>query len=429
MMKKLLSLLLCILLLCGCARKPAPTEPSDPTEEPTQGVVEVDMATEPPVLKYAGVQLQYLSLLSENDPEARVLKLAAAEFEQTTGAKVELKWYNGNMDGLQLTLSGQDRPDLFEATGIAMETLKDEALDLTELVKASGYEGKSWEVLRTQILERCDTLKAVAIRPTLYGLYYNQEVFEVLAVQTPPSSWEEYLAFCQLLKDQNYECLVIDQERSHIVLELLMERALGWEGIRTTMVEEAWRKIEMGMLMIQEAIDFAEKGYLVKGTPAAFPNGQNRLGHSNAVFVAGPTSLCYEVEQACLADMNWGVMPHPGNGPGSGLLVDADVLAITSDCANPEAAFAFAQLVTTGGYDQLRADVSVGIPADPNNSSVIAGANDCMAIATAKAPRWFDPGHSELFCRLWNGYYKTGKFFASQLNEVSHDFDSEKSVG
>ena len=248
-------------------------------------------------------------------------------------------------------------------------------------------------------------------------------------MQTPPSSWEEYLAFCQLLKDQNYECLVIDQERSHIVLELLMERALGWEGIRTTMLEEAWRKNEMGMLMIQEAIDFAEKGYLVKGTPAAFPNGQNRLGHSNAVFVAGPTSLCYEVEQACLADMNWGVMPHPGNGPGSGLLVDADVLAITSDCANPEAAFAFAQLVTTGGYDQLRADVSVGIPADPNNSSVIAGANDCMAKATPKAPRWFDPGHSELFCRLWNGYYKTGKFFASQLNEVSHDFDSEKSVG
>ena len=36
---------------------------------------------------------------------------------------------------------------------------------------------------------------------------------------------------------------------------------------------------------------------------------------------------------------------------------------------------------------------------------------------------------SDRFCRLWNGYYKTGKFFASQLNEVSHDFDNEKSVG
>lgn len=425
-MKKMLSLLLCILLLCGCAREPAPTEP---TEEPTQGVVEISMATEPPVLKYEGVELQYLSLLEENDPEARVLQLAAAEFEQTTGARVELKWYGGNMTALQDTLSGKERPDLFEATGAAMEELKDQALDLTELAKASGYEQKSWEALRKQILERCGSLKALAIRPTLYGLYYNQEVFEILAVQTHPDTWEEYVNFCQTLKDQNYECLVMDQERAYVVLELMMERALGWEGIRKTMLEEAWRTNETGLLVIQEAIDFAEKGYLVKGTPAAFPNGQNRLGHSNAVFLAGPTSVCYEVEQACLADMNWGVMPHPGNGPGSGLLVDAQVLAITADCANPEAAFDFAELLTTGGYDQLRADVSVGIPADPNNSSVITGANDCMAKATPKAPRWFNADHSELFCRLWNGYYKTGKYFASQLNEVSHDFDSEKSVG
>ena len=426
-MKKLLIALLCLLMLCGCAREPVPTEPP---EEPTQGVVEVPLATEAPVLKYEGVELQYLSLLGKNDPEARVLQLAAAEFEQTTGAKVELIWLNGNRSALADTLAGKDKVDIFEAPGSAMEAgLRDQAVDLTKMVEASGYADKSWEVLRKQILERCGSLKAVALRPILYGLYYNQEVFEVMAVQTPPDTWQQYLDFCQLLKDQGYECLVIDQERAHIVLELLMERALSWEGLRTTMLEEAWRINEMGLFMIQEAIDFAEKGYLVKGTPAAFPNGQNRLGHSNAVFVAGPTSLCYEVEQACLADMNWGVMAHPGNGSGSGLLVDADVLAIHTGCEEQEVAFAFIQLVTTGGYDQLRADVTVGIPADPNNSSVITGANECMAKATPKAPRWFNSGHSELFCRLWNGYYKTGKFFASQLNEVSHDFDDEKSVG
>lgn len=425
-MKKLLSLLLCILLLCGCAREPAPTEPP---EEPTQGVVEISLATEPPVLKYEGVELHYLSLLEENAPEARVLQLAAAEFEQTTGAKVEFAWLNGNTAALTQTLSGKETVDLFEAPGSAAEELKAYALDLTKLAETAGFGEKSWEVLRQQILERCGSLKAVALRPTLYGLYYNQEVFEILAVTTPPDTWEQYLEFCQTLKNQGYECLVIDQERAHIVLELLMERALGWEGIRETMLQEAWRTNEMGLTMIQEAIDFAEKGYLVKGTPAAFPNGQNRLGHSNAVFVAGPTSLCNEVEQACLADMNWGVMPHPGNGPGSGLLVDAEVLAVHQDCTQQEAAFDFVQMLTTGGYDQLRADVTVGIPADPRNSSVIAGANDCMAKATPKAPRWFNSGHSELFCRLWNGYYKTGKFFASQLNEVSHDFDDEKSVG
>ena len=426
-MKKLLIALLCLLVLCGCSREPAPTEPP---EEPTQGVVEVPLATEAPVLKYEGVELQYLSLLDKNDPEARVLQLAAAEFEQTTGAKVELIWLNGNESALADALAGKDKVDIFEAPGRAMEAgLKGQVVDLTKMVETSGYADKSWEVLREQIVERCGSLKAVALRPTLYGLYYNQEVFEVMAVQTPPNTWEQYLDFCQMLKNQGYECLVIDQQKAHIVLELMMERALGWEGLRTTMLEEAWRTNEMGLFMIQEAINFAENGYLVKGTPAAYPNAQNRLGHSNAVFVAGATALCYEVEQACLADMNWGVMAYPGNGPGSGLLVDSDVLAIHTSCEQQEAAFAFIQLVTTGGYDQLRADVTVGIPADPNNSSVITGANECMAKATPKAPRWFQVGHSELFCRLWNGYYKTGKYFASQLNEVSHDFDNEKSVG
>ena len=65
-MKKLLSLLLCALLLCGCTQEPE--APTQPTEEPTQGVVEVSLATEPPVLKYEGVELEYLSLLAENDP-------------------------------------------------------------------------------------------------------------------------------------------------------------------------------------------------------------------------------------------------------------------------------------------------------------------------------------------------------------------------
>jgi len=429
-MKKLLCLLLCAVLLlstAACSREAGPTEPTEP---PTRPVVEVELGTAPRLLKYEGVELQFVTMLWELDPEAEILRLAAADFEQTTGAKVQISWLAGSETELEAVLAGGQKVDIFEAPGSLLSDHLDQyAMDLTELAANARYEEKSWPVLTAQILERCDTLKAIAYRPCLYGLYYNREAFDKLGVEVPPSTWEEYLAFCQTLKDNGYEGLVIDQERAHLVLELLMERALGWEGIRDTMLGEKWRSDEMAMTMIQEAIGFAEKGYLVKGTPAAHPNGQNRLGQSNAVFVAGPTQLCAEVERYCLADMKWGVMPHPGNGPGSGLLVDADVLAVKTDCEEAEAAFDFVMLLTTGPYDQLRADMEVGIPADPSNSSVIAGADSCMTMATAKAPRWFLPDHSELFCRLWNGYYKTGSYFAGQLNLVSHDFDDEKSVG
>ena len=68
-MKKLLSLLLCAVLLvsmAACNREPEPTEPTEP---PTRPVIEVELGTVPQELKYKGVQLQYWSLLRESDPE------------------------------------------------------------------------------------------------------------------------------------------------------------------------------------------------------------------------------------------------------------------------------------------------------------------------------------------------------------------------
>lgn len=432
-MKKLTCLLLCAVLLlsaAACAHEEPPTEPTEPTEEPTRPVVEVPMETEAAQRKYEGVQLQYWSLLGETDPEAAVLRQAAQDFEQATGASVTLNWLGGDEAKLTEILTGDLQADIFEASG---EGLKQEllpfALDLTELAAGARYDTKSWEVLRSQIISRYGTLKAVAHRPYLYGLYYNREAFDDLGIEATPSTWQEYLAFCQMLKENGYEGLVIDQERAHLVLELHMERALGWDVLKDTMINAQWRKNDMALTMIQEAIGFAEMGYLVKGTPAAYPEGQNRLAQSNALLVAGSNVLCGEVERACLADMKWGVFPYPGDGPGTGLLVDADVLAVNASCAAPEAAFDFVMLLTTGEYDQLRSDVTVGIPADPGNSSPITGANVCMASATAQAPKWFAPDNNELFSRLWNGYYKTGAFFANQLNLLAKNFESEKSVG
>lgn len=428
-MKKLVCLLLCAALLltaAGCSIK----EPSpESTEAPTQGVVEVYMADRETQLKYEDVQLQYWSLLSETDAEAEVLRQAAQVFERTTGAVVSLNWLGGDEIQLVEILSG-GQADIFETPGASLQQFfSSYALDLTELAAKAEYETQSWEVLRQQIMDRYGSLKAIAYRPYLYGMYYNREAFEKLGVESAPSSWGDYLNFCQMLKDNGYEGLVIDQERANLVLELHMERALGWDGLRETMVGAQWRKNDMALTMIQEAISFAEKDYLVKGTPTAFPGGQNRLGQSNAVFVAGSNITCGEVERACLADMKWGVFPYPGDGPGTGLLVDADVLAVNVSCPEPEAAFDFIMLLTAGEFDQLRADVAVSIPADPDNTSVIAGANACMASATAQAPKWFTPDNNELFCRLWNGYYKTGAYFANQLNTLAQKFESEQSVG
>lgn len=432
MMKRVAGLLLCAALLMnlfGCG-KPEPVPETQPTQEPTQAIVEVTINGEDTPLKYEGTQLRFWSGLEETDPEAEVLRQAAAVFEKTTGAAVTLNWLDGDRTVLAEKLASGEEIDIFEIPGGALqEGFLQYALDLTELAKASGYEEASWEVLRSQIMNRCGSLRAIAYRPRLYGLYYNRDSIDALGIETMPATWAEYLQFCQMLKDRNYEALTIDLERANLLLELHMERALGWDGLKETMVNARWRKDEMAKTMIQEAISFAETGFVVKGTPDTYPEGQNRLVQSNAVLAAGSNDLCAEVEASCLMDINWGVFPYPGDGPGTGLLVDADVLMVSSACKAPEAAFEFVMLLTRGEFDQLRADLTEGIPADPANTSPIAGAGACMASATAQAPKWFGAENNLLFSRLWNGWYKTGAYFADQLNKLSRDFESEKSVG
>ena len=433
-MKRLISLALCmvmLLTLAGCSLPLPTTEtepPTEPTEPPTQPVVEVPM-DEKQTLAYEGVQLQYWSLLDREDPEADLLVQAAEMFEKTTGAVVELNWMGGDQSQLDGILA-EGRADLFEISGNHLsEQYGQYAMELTSLAENSGYTENSWDGLRQQIISHWGALKAVALRPHLYGLYYNRDRFDQLSIEATPATWEDFVTFSRMLEEKGFEALAIDQERANILLELHMERALGWDGLKETMVYARWRSNEMAMTMIQSAIQFAEDGYLVKGTPDTYPKGQDRLIHSNGVLVAGSEKLCSEVESSTMMEANWGVFPYPGDGPGTGLLVDADLLAVSSNCADADAAFDFAMLLTTGEFDQLRADVTKAIPADPNNSSPILGANTCMASATAQAPKWFTADQNLLFTRLWNGWYKTGAYFADQLNKLSQNFAHEKSVG
>ena len=391
-MKRLISLALCAVLLlslAGCAQvmpSPQTKPPTEPTEPPTQPVVEVPMEDEKAERLYEDVELEYWTMLSEQDPEAAVLQQAAAVFEQTTGAKVNLNWMADRQEEPEQILSGDLRVDLFEVTGDELEQgLTQYALALTDLADAADYSEKSWSVLRNQILSRFGELKAVALRPHLYGMYYNRDRFDELGIDATPGTWEEYVTFCQMLKDAGYEALVIDQERANLLLELHMERALGWEDLKETMVYARWWQNEMARTMVQAAIQFTEDGYVVKGTPDTYPEGQNRLIQSNAMLVAGSERLCAEVEQSTMMQANWGVFSYPGDGPGTGLLVDADLLAVSTDCAEPEAAFDFAMLLATGEFDQLRADIVKGIPADPANTSPINGANICMTYADRKS--------------------------------------------
>ena len=167
-MKRLISFMLCLMMLLsliGCSL-PQPEPETEPTEAPTQPVVEVPLGTEIPAPKYSGVQLQYWSWLSEDAAEAAVLRQAAVFFEKTTGAKVVLNWLSGDMDALEQVFAGEDSVDLFELPGAELEDrFASHALELTEYAEAADYKEKSWEVLRAQLISRCGSFSITTSRP------------------------------------------------------------------------------------------------------------------------------------------------------------------------------------------------------------------------------------------------------------------------
>ena len=159
---------------------------------------------------------------------------------------------------------------------------------------------------------------------------------------------------------------------------------------------------------------FVQAGNMATGTPAESPAGQNKMALSNSAMMIGTNADCTEVEEATLMDLSWGVFPYPG-AMESGTYMTADVLTVRRDSKNAQAAFDFIMLLTTGEFDQLRADLADGIPADPSNESPIAGAMEAIQAAQPELLVYFGPKQLDAAVKLWSGYYSKAGRYASLL--------------
>ena len=182
-----------------------------------------------------------------------------------------------------------------------------------------------------------------------------------------------------------------------------------------------WTEDELALQATVDIWDFVKAGYLTYATPAAYPAGQNRIGSSNSAMVYGTNALCAQVEAQTMTEISWGMFPYPGVAGAERIIsVDADVLAISSGCENPQAAFDFIMLLVTGEVDQLRADVTNGIPADPNNISPVAGAVEAMQVTQIVEPAQpaLDDQQLSVVLKLWQGKYKENDDFAQAMDKL-----------
>lgn len=410
-MKRIFCILLCVVLIilssvgCGVEQPVETTEPTIPAP------VELEVAYEPEQKrqKYEGVQLRVLSMYWDTDPEAQVMLQAAQAFYSQTGAQVQILWATD-------AASGVEGCDVFQ-TGIASldGVLLSRTLDLTQMAENAGYDQKSFSSLRRQVIDRCGFLAGIPQIPSITGVYYVKDVFDAAGVETAPGTWEEFLAVSQTLRESDYEALALNKEDEVLAAYLHLEQRLGSDRLVKTEADKS--KFASDEALLESAgqiIDFVSGGNLLT---SAYPGGQNKLGLSNAAMTVGSNVLCAEVENAACVNLNWGVFPWPGEGTGAGCLISSDVLCVHKDSENMQAAFDFVMLLCTGEFDQLRADLTEGIPADPANESPITGAVELLQNAQKATAQLPGELPAEVFSKLWQGKYKTAEQFAKSWDK------------
>lgn len=243
----------------------------------------------------------------------------------------------------------------------------------------------------------------VPFDPELLGMYYNYAVFEECGITALPETWEEFLQLCEILKNAGYQPIAINSEDAATALEVLLLPLLGRLDTVT-----AWEENQQAVDALQKMADLAAAGYLIMGDA---PAGQDKLARSNAAMTIGTLESCEVIEGRNLMAIDWGVIPMFGG------FVSWDTLAVQG---NSEAAADFIQKVTKGEYDQLRADVTGGIPADTGNADVLPGGIAAMEKAL---PRGAEPtAEFQALClELWNGKYAEGLRFAAALDELAEN--------
>lgn len=396
-----------LLFMTGCGIG----APQEQTEPP---LIEVEVPYEEPAaqLPYQGVELILQSIWLQEDAQARVLTEAAAQFEKQTGAAVNIVWLSEDAT----TPENAEGTDIFQLSAAGFAAMPTEfALDLTQMAQEAGYNEKSHEALRLQITERCSYLGAIVQVPYLGGVYYNTEIFKACGIDKTPATWEEFLSVCQILRDAGWQPMALDKEDTLAAMELHLRRALGAAEVERMMGKSGrWGTNLPAIAAMEQVMLFVQAGNLATGTPAASPAGQNKMALSNSAMMIGTNAECAEVEEATLMDLSWGVFPYPG-AMESGTWMTADVLMIHRDSKNAQAAFDFIMLLTTGEFDQLRADIAEGIPADPSNGSPIAGAMEAIQAAQPEPLVYFGPKQLDAAVKLWSGWYSKAGRYASLL--------------
>ena len=112
--------------------------------------------------------------------------------------------------------------------------------DLTEMADAAGYADKSYAVFNDVATEAAGFLPCLTEQPSVGGIFYNADIFEDCGITEVPTTWDEFMEACQIMKDKGYQPMALDSTYAPFWFGYHLARTIGEDATAELALNGGW---------------------------------------------------------------------------------------------------------------------------------------------------------------------------------------------
>lgn len=331
-----------------------------------------------PAAQSGGKTIVYWSMWESTEPQGIAIQKAIDAYMAATGntVDVQFKGRTGQREGLQPALDGNVTVDLFdEDIDRVNVTFGSYLMDLEQLAKDSNFEATA----NKGLIAACRSgsggaLKSIPYQPFVFNYFFNQEIFDKAGVTAVPTTWEEFLAACQKIKDAGYSPITSDDAYIVCTFGYHLARLDGEEAVIDVVTNGNWAENPAVLKVAQDFEQLAQLGYFSPNLGSnVWPTGQNgEFAMGEVAMYLNGSWLPNEVRGITGDEFRWGCFSYPALPSGKtgtdAANFGSQVFAINKNSQVAPEAFELIKYITKGEFDATLSEMSVGIPADSTNT-------------------------------------------------------------
>lgn len=242
----------------------------------------------------------YWSMWTADEPVAKILKVALAEFEKDTGIKVDVQWQGRDvLTKVKAALNTKNVPDLVDQGFPALKAtlgLDNQALDLRPVYDMS-IPGESGKKVRDQVPQSYDELNfadgkliTVPYYVSANSWWFSGKAYPEL-VSKPPATWDEFTRLFPTVKSKGQSPIAQDADLlgyDATFVYAALVRALGPGNLHKLMADKSgdgWKDPKVKEALAAIAKLAADKDYIPGYDASKYPAMEKDWAHGKAAFL------------------------------------------------------------------------------------------------------------------------------------------------